>query len=60
MADVVRVRLVCGCGFVLTGEHREPPYCAEHDERRVGHVSAPPPRFTAVNCDVRGPHVRTH
>jgi hypothetical protein len=54
LADVVKVRLVCGCLF-RAGESEWMPYCAEHNERRVGHVSAPPPRIRAVDCVVRSP-----
>ena len=56
MADEVIVRLVCGCRFRL-GSRDEAPYCAEHAERRVGHVTAPPPRIRAVGCDAKGPLV---
>lgn len=60
MADAVIVRLVCGCLSRL-GSGDDVPYCAAHDERRVGHVTAPPPRIRAVDCDAKGPLVsRAH
>jgi len=55
--SVVRVRLVCGCGVTL-GSVDDVPQCAEHGERRVAHVNAPPPRFRAVDCAADGPLVR--
>ena len=52
----VRVRFVCGC-IVRLGSDDTIPQCAEHAERRVSHVAAPPPRIRAVDCDATGPWV---
>lgn len=57
MADAVIVRLACGCLSQPLGSGDDVPYCATHNERRVSHVSAPPPRITAVHCDAKGPLV---
>lgn len=58
MADAVVVRLVCGCRVTLGSADVQPPQCVDHGERRVGHVTAPPPRFRGVDCDLKGPLVR--
>lgn len=57
LMDAIRIRLVCGC-LVTLGSADEAPICTTHSERRVSAVKAPPPRFRAVNCDVRGAHVQ--
>lgn len=62
MADEIRVRFACGCQAVL-GSAEHDPACADHEERRIVSVSAPPPRIRAVGCDRArdlGPLVRHH
>ena len=56
MNAAITVTLVCGCVQSL-GSDGVAPHCTAHDEHRVARVSAPPPRFRAVNCEASGPHV---
>jgi len=56
MSQSISVTLICGCVQSL-GSDGAAPHCVTHDEHRVARVTAPPPRFRAVNCEVTGPYV---
>ena len=56
----IQVTLACGCRMTLDTSASEPPLCPSHQERRIQAVHAPPPRFTARDCQgaAMGPLVR--
>lgn len=58
LSDDVRVRFACGEQLSLGRDADLTSVCCAHcGERRIAHVSAPPPRIKAVNCEASGPLV---
>jgi hypothetical protein len=58
-APALVVRLVCGCSIPWGSGEADAPYCQSHNERRVSRVTAPPPSFIAVDCDLKSPLMRS-